>query len=144
MFDESQPAWQDYDLWTRLVARHGPALRLAEPSYVFFASAGAGTITNSGAAIDGAARYYDRHRHLMSSEQRKGQRLMQVSVARRRLTLAAATECWSGATWRETLGYWVRSNLPWSADFLEGYRRMRRPLERMPASVLALLADPPP
>jgi hypothetical protein len=69
---------------------------------------------------------------------------MQVSVARRRLTLAAARECWSGATWRDTIGYWVRSNLPWSADFLEEYRRVRRPLERMPASALALLADTPP
>ena len=144
MFDESQPAWQDYDLWTRLVARHGPALRLAEPTYVFCASAGPGTITNSGAAIDGAVRYYQRYRHLMGSEQHKGQRLMQVSVERGRLTLAAARECWSGATWRETLGYWVRSNLPWTTDFLERYRRMRRPLERLPASALALLADAPP
>jgi len=141
MFDESQPAWQDYDLWTRLVARHGPALRLAEPTYVFFASAGPGTITNSAEAIDGAVRYFERFRHLMGSEQRKGQRLMQVSVARGRLTLAAARDCWSGATWRETLGYWVRSNLPWSADCLEGYRRIRRPLERMPASALALVTD---
>ena len=144
MFDESQPAWQDYDLWTRLVACHGPALRLAEPSYVFFASTGSGTITNSGAAIDGAVRYYERYRHLMGSEQRKGQRLMQVSVERGRLTLPAARECWSGATWRETLGYWMRSNLPWSADFLEGYRRIRYPLERMPASALALMAGYPP
>lgn len=144
MFDESQPAWQDYDLWTRLVARHGPALRLAEPTYVFCASAGPGTITNSAAAIDGAVRYYERYCHLMGGEQRKGQRLMQVSVERSRLTLATARECWSGPTWRETLGYWVRSNLPWSAGLLEGYRRIRRPLDRMPASALALLADAPP
>ena len=43
LFDETMPAWQDYDLWTRLIERYGPALRIAEPTYVMRVEPGTGT-----------------------------------------------------------------------------------------------------
>jgi glycosyltransferase involved in cell wall biosynthesis len=139
LFDEEQPAWQDYDLWTRLVMRFGPALRLAEPTYVHFAGSGFDRITGSAAAIDGARRYYERYEHRMGPQQRAGQRLLQAITARRRLTLSEAGSCWSSATGRQVLGYWVRSNVPATERLLEAYRRWRKPAAALPFAAELLL-----
>jgi glycosyltransferase involved in cell wall biosynthesis len=134
-FDEAMPAWQDYDLWTRMVVRYGPALRIADPTYVFFHGRDPQQITNSDAVIDGARLYLERYASRMGPCELKGQRLMQVTVQRKRLTLRDAVSCCCGRTWRHVAGYWLRSNLPWSEGPADAYRRWRWPLESLPARV---------
>lgn len=141
MFDESQPAWQDYEFWTRMVMRYGAALRIPEPTYLFFASASPDTITNSAAAFEGARRYFERYSHRMDADQKRSQRLLQAMVQRRRLTLRDVRECWCEATSRQLLRYCLRSNLPGSERLLGKYRRWRRPLDRLPVAAAAALGE---
>jgi glycosyltransferase involved in cell wall biosynthesis len=132
MFDEEQPSWQDYDLWTRLLIRYGKALRLAEPTYVRRADPGLQRITNSQRALEGALRYFRKFETHMGPEQRKSQMLLQAAVARRRLTLGDAARLWSPGTAPFVLRYWVRSNLPVSERLLDRWRAARRPLASLP------------
>ena len=134
-FDETLPAWQDYDLWTRMVLEYGPALRVADPTYVFFESADPRRITNSEAASIGARLYAEKFSDRMGPGQLKAQRFMQVAVQRRRLTLAEARACWDDATKERIAGYWVRSNLPWVERLADAVKRRRRPLRDLPATV---------
>jgi glycosyltransferase involved in cell wall biosynthesis len=134
-FDEAQPAWQDYDLWTRMVIDYGPALRIPEPTYVFFESRDPQRITYSGAAIAGARRYLERYRGYMGPGEIKGQRLMQVAVQRQRLRIADALACLGATTWRQVAGYWVRSNVPGIETLAPAYYRWRRPLSHLSAQL---------
>jgi glycosyltransferase involved in cell wall biosynthesis len=81
-FDEHMEGSQDYDLWTRLVERYGPAKRLAEPTYVMRHILGSGGITGSERARRGAQRYFAKHRHLMTSDHLKSQALTLAIVSR--------------------------------------------------------------
>jgi len=93
-FDVDLPASQDYDFWTRLVERFGPALRTEEPTYVFRESEQSLVrITTSEASLHGALRYTEKHRNLMSAAHLKSQRLLHHYVAGKPLTLGLAVSC---------------------------------------------------
>jgi glycosyltransferase involved in cell wall biosynthesis len=90
-FDIDMPASQDYDFWTRLLARFGTAKRLPEATYVFREHDHATTrITKTEAAIAGARRYTEKYRHLMSRAHLQSQRLIHRYVAGEPLTLGLA------------------------------------------------------
>lgn len=84
-FDETFVASQDYDFWTRLIERFGPALRLATPSYVMRTTASNQRITQSSRFAEGASQYTSKHVAKMSAAQRRSQRLVQTITARRKL-----------------------------------------------------------
>ena len=123
LFDESMPAWQDYDLWTRLIERHGPALRIAEPSYLQRVEPGTTRISERGA--QGARRYIDKHRHRMSDDQLVRQELERYMLQRERMTLAAAARFLTRRTWPVVTRYWVTSKLPVLRRLAERFRRWR-------------------
>jgi glycosyltransferase involved in cell wall biosynthesis len=90
-FDVEMPASQDYDFWTRLVERFGPALRIGEPTYVFREHRHTtARISNTTAALEGALRYTEKHRRLMSQRHLQTQRLVHAYVAGKPITLGLA------------------------------------------------------
>jgi glycosyltransferase involved in cell wall biosynthesis len=125
LFDESLAAWEDYDLWTRLVLRFGPARRLNEPGTIRRVDPTAPRITTSSRAPLGARQYVDRYQHLMSDSQRRSQQLLQCSVDERRLGLAEARRCWGPGTRSQVLRTWVAGNLPFSRGLREAWWRLR-------------------
>lgn len=131
LFDESMPAWQDYDLWTRLIERYGPARRIGEPSYLQHVEAGTVRITQRGA--EGARRYIDKHRSRMNSAQLASQELELYMIEQRRMQLGAAARFMTPRTWRRTLRYLVTSNVPALRGVAERYRRWRWSPDRMAA-----------
>ncbi|HET9405281.1 MAG TPA: glycosyltransferase [Burkholderiales bacterium] len=61
-FDESLPAWHDYDLWLRLVKRYGPGWGLPGHSYVVDEVSADERISGSADRIDGAyRRFLEKH-----------------------------------------------------------------------------------
>jgi glycosyltransferase involved in cell wall biosynthesis len=61
-FDESLPAWQDYDLWLRLARRYGPAWGLPGHSYVFDQVSAEERISGDAARVNAAyRRFLDKH-----------------------------------------------------------------------------------
>ena len=125
-FDETLRAWQDYDLWTRMVERYGPALRLAEPTYLFWRGGGVAGISASANALVGARQYYDKFAMLMGPAHRRSQRLIRRITERERLTFVDLLRCWTPATGAQAIRYWLKSNLPVSRQLVEyRWRQMR-------------------
>ena len=103
-FDESLAAGQDFDLWIRMIARWGSALRLAQCLYTMDLGHGGGRI---GTTVDIARRVsdiLDRHGGKLSTAQR-----LLYSLRKRRhggmsyLGYVAISLCYPG-TWR----YWSK------------------------------------
>jgi len=69
-FDTSLTAAQDYDAFTRLIVRFGPAYRLGKPLYLYHQEHEAPRITSSTKKLRGYFNYYRKHRHLMTRQQR--------------------------------------------------------------------------
>jgi glycosyltransferase involved in cell wall biosynthesis len=132
-FDESMPAWQDYDLWTRLIERYGPARRVGEPSYLQHVEAGTLRITERGA--EGARRYIEKHRSRMNPAQLASQELELHMIERRRMGIGAAARFMTRRTWRRALRYLVTSNVPPLRHVAERYRRWRWSSKRFAASL---------
>jgi glycosyltransferase involved in cell wall biosynthesis len=76
-FDEALRSSQDYDLWTRLIERYGPAFRVGGASYRMRSGYTASNITHSPARAIGADQYFAKHQPLMTSSHHKSQRLLQ-------------------------------------------------------------------
>ncbi len=72
-FDETLAAFQDYDMWLRMVAAYGPALRLADASYVVHVGHELGRITTSPKRLNAQAQFVEKHRPLMNERNLKNQ-----------------------------------------------------------------------
>jgi glycosyltransferase involved in cell wall biosynthesis len=131
-FDEQMEGSQDYDLWTRLVERYGPAKRLAEPTYVMRHILGSGGITGSERARRGAQRYFSKHRHLMTSDHLKSQALTLAIVSRDFLSLWDFFRYFSVRRAERLLRYGVKQVLR-----LEGDRNVDYPVES-PSKILVV------
>ncbi|MCX7062999.1 MAG: glycosyltransferase, partial [Proteobacteria bacterium] len=123
LFDEQMPASQDYDMWTRLLAHGGTALRIAEPTYVAHIDPERRRISDRGA--DGAKRYLAKHGAMMNSRQRTLHRLKIFMLDRRRMTLSDATSFLTRDTWKDVARYLVTSNVPALRRLGDCYRRWR-------------------
>jgi glycosyltransferase involved in cell wall biosynthesis len=84
-FDPALPASEDYDLWTRLVERFGPARRITPASYVKREIPGTGQLTHSPSFATGAIGYTSKHKSKMSVAQLRSQRLLHIMSARKPL-----------------------------------------------------------
>ena len=131
LFDESLAAWEDYDLWTRLVQRYGPALRLVVPSFVCREDPRAERISTSSRAPQGAREYFERYRSAMTSVQANSQRLMQCAVNGRPMRLDEMRACWGPGTRRKVLRTWVSSNVGFSRPLRDLWWRWRWPSNRL-------------
>jgi glycosyltransferase involved in cell wall biosynthesis len=133
LFDESMPAWQDYDLWTRLIDRYGPAIRTGTPTYLQRVEEGTERITERGA--EGARRYIEKHGWRMQPAQLDSQQFELFMLERRRLRSPDLRRFASTQNWRRVLRYLVTSNFPSLRIAAERYRRWRWPLRRAPAGL---------
>lgn len=69
-FDESLPAWQDYDLWVRLVKKYGPALKLKNETQLILVDNSLKRITNSPNRIKGIEIFFNKYKSVMNSKQK--------------------------------------------------------------------------
>ena len=72
-FDISLAAFQDYDMWVRVVQAYGPALRIATPSYKVNVGHELGRITNSPKRLDAHKQFVAKHRVHMSERNLQNQ-----------------------------------------------------------------------
>jgi len=124
-YDTTLPASEDYDLWTRLVLRFGPAIGIATPSLVVRGNDERVRVSTSTTVVEGARLYFERYSTLMTWSQRRSQRLILAATARRRLTLREALACLAPQSAAAVLRYALRSNLPRLAAWLD---RLPRPI----------------
>lgn len=70
-FDESLSAWQDYDLWVRLVKEYGSALKLKNKMQFICFDNELNRITNSSKRIDGIKSFKNKHQDVLNERQYK-------------------------------------------------------------------------
>ena len=70
-FDESLPAWQDYDLWVRLVNKYGKAFKLKNETQLILVDNTIKRITNSSNRVKGIEAFLAKHKTLLSNHQEK-------------------------------------------------------------------------
>ena len=69
MFDESLPAWQDYDLWFRLIKHYGPARHIKNHTYKVNLLDVSPRISESPSAHHGFLLFIERHKHELTDQQ---------------------------------------------------------------------------
>ena len=72
-FDIKLAAFQDYDMWVRVVQAYGPALRIADASYKVNVGHELGRITNSPKRLDAHKQFVAKHRVHMSERNLQNQ-----------------------------------------------------------------------
>src|SRR5690606_34844655 len=70
-FDQTLTSAQDYDLWIRLVATHGPAKTIQLPLQEIFIANGGERISNDRRRWVGYFHCYVKHKQRMNAKQRK-------------------------------------------------------------------------
>ncbi len=73
-FDPSYPAWQDYELWTRLIAQYGSALRIGVHTQRVHHDHGYARISHGQAALEASRLYAGAFEGAMSRHHRAAQR----------------------------------------------------------------------
>jgi glycosyltransferase involved in cell wall biosynthesis len=82
-FDENLPAFQDYDMWVRLIAKFGPCYKLNTPLYVCDNSHEGERISNDSTKVmTGYEMFFDKHKELMNSKHLASMKLLKLSISK--------------------------------------------------------------
>lgn len=87
-FDIGLAAFQDYDMWVRVVQAFGPALRIAEASYKVNVGHELGRITNSPKRLDAHKQFVAKHRALMNERNLQNQMFYRQSMEHIPMTIS--------------------------------------------------------
>lgn len=110
MFDERMPAWQDYDLWTRMILKFGSALRIRDASHVIHEDHEFPRISEK--TLAGAEKFLAKHAHLMNRTQLSSQALETFFLEKRRMTINDFARLVSPPTSIRAARYLLTSNFP--------------------------------
>ncbi|MDX1536221.1 glycosyltransferase [Arsukibacterium sp.] len=112
-FDEALAAFQDYDMWVRVVAAFGPARRISDASYKVNVGHELGRITNSPKRLDAHKQFVAKHRSLMSERNLQNQMFYRLMMEKRPLSLLELIrQCRFGLAklkWR----YYLKQKMAW-------------------------------
>ncbi|EHR39399.1 glycosyltransferase [Alishewanella jeotgali] len=112
-FDTGLAAFQDYDMWVRVVAAYGPAKRIANASYKVNVGHELGRITDSPKRLDAHQQFVAKHRPLMSERNLQNQMFYRLTMQKKPLTLTEFfRQCRYGLLnlkWR----YFLKHKLSW-------------------------------
>lgn len=87
-FDTSLAAFQDYDMWVRVVAAYGPAKRIADASYKVNVGHELGRITDSPKRMDAHQQFVAKHRPQMSERNLQNQMFYRLTMQKKPLALS--------------------------------------------------------
>ena len=125
-YDESLPAFQDYDLFVRLVARYGPARKTLDATYEVDSEHGLGRISSSVARRrEGLARFVEKHRDRMSPAHLRSMELLDRRLDDRPFGLKDVFRYGRRGNLKSVVSAWVNCNLPWVQDAYRSFRERR-------------------
>jgi glycosyltransferase involved in cell wall biosynthesis len=112
-FDETLAAFQDYDMWLRMVAAYGPALRIAEPTYVVHVGHELGRITTSPKRLNAQAQFVEKHRHLMNERNLHNQMFYRKTMLQEPMSLAELLKSCRYGLLETKLRYYLKHHIQW-------------------------------
>ncbi|WP_333607209.1 glycosyltransferase [Arsukibacterium sp.] len=112
-FDTALAAFQDYDMWVRVVQGFGPALRIADASYKVNVGHELGRITDSPKRLDAHKQFVAKHRAHMSERNLQNQMFYRLMMQKQPLSLAQWLHyCRSGLVTLKSR-YYFKQKLAW-------------------------------
>lgn len=112
-FDEEMVSCQDWELWTRLVLKYGPALRINEQSYVIDASHQNYRITDSPKRIDGFRQFQQRYSQFMDAAHKKSMAFQMKAAALEPISFIESVKLMTKPLWKRNLRYWLSCKFPY-------------------------------
>ncbi|MEE2025170.1 glycosyltransferase [Alkalimonas mucilaginosa] len=112
-FDTSLAAFQDYDMWVRVVARFGPARRIGHISYQVNAGHEAGRITGSPKRLQAHDDFVAKHRALMSGRNLQNQAFYRYSMQQLPMTFSQLWRSRRYGLTRLKLRYYLKQKFSW-------------------------------
>ena len=112
-FDESMPAFQDYDTWVRLVARFGPAAKLSSAGYVLHQEHEGERISTSGDRRRRAlALFMEKHASLLSSSHKRSLQLLQLRCDNQGIGFRDLLRLCSRQNWKSACSLFMDTRYP--------------------------------
>lgn len=112
-FDEQLAAFQDYDMWLRMVAAYGPALRLAEPTYIVHVGHELGRITTSPKRLNAQAQFVEKHRPLMNERNLQNQAFYRRTMLQEPMSLAELLSACRYGLLESKVRYYFKHKMLW-------------------------------
>lgn len=113
-FDEQLAAFQDYDMWLRMVAAYGPALRLSEATYVVHVGHELGRITTSPKRLNAQAQFVEKHRGLMNDRNLHNQAFYRRTMQNLPMSLAELLSSFRYGLVESKVRYYFKHKLAWA------------------------------
>jgi glycosyltransferase involved in cell wall biosynthesis len=112
-FDETLAAFQDYDMWLRMVAAYGPALRLAEASYIVHVGHELGRITTSPKRLQAQSQFVEKHRPLMNERNLHNQAFYRRTMLQEPMSLAELLSAVRYGLVETKVRYYLKHRMQW-------------------------------
>lgn len=112
-FDETLAAFQDYDMWLRMVAAYGPALRIAEATYVVHVGHELGRITTSPKRLNAQLQFVEKHRHLMNERNLHNQLFYRKTMLQEPMSLAELVKSCRYGLLETKIRYYLKHHIQW-------------------------------
>ncbi|MBV2128493.1 glycosyltransferase [Arsukibacterium indicum] len=112
-FDEGLAAFQDYDMWVRVVAAYGPARRISDASYKVNVGHELGRITNSPKRLDAHKQFVAKHRPLMSERNLQNQMFYRLMMEKQPLSLLDLIRQWRFGLFTLKSRYYLKQKMAW-------------------------------
>lgn len=110
-FDIGLAAFQDYDMWVRVVLAYGPALRISDASYKVNVGHELGRITNSPKRLDAHKQFVAKHRAIMSERNLQNQMFYRITMEKKSLSLAEFLRLCRFGLFKLKLRYFVKQKI---------------------------------
>ncbi|MBL4910774.1 MAG: glycosyltransferase [Alteromonadaceae bacterium] len=117
LFDENMVSCQDWDIWTRLIIKFGPGLRISNPSYIVHTAHSKPRITGSiENRLTGLKQFYQKYHQLMSTQNIKCFTFLKLYNAERKLTFLQLIKLFSWPIKEQIIRYFFASHFPKLAE----------------------------
>lgn len=100
-------------MWLRMVAAYGPALRLAEPTYVVHVGHELGRITTSPKRLNAQTQFVDKHRHLMNERNLHNQAFYRRTMQQEPLSLGELLSSCRYGLVETKVRYYLKHRMLW-------------------------------
>ncbi|WP_337881518.1 glycosyltransferase [Rheinheimera sp.] len=112
-FDVQLAAFQDYDMWIRLVAAYGKALRLSEATYVVHVGHELGRITTSPKRLAAQRYFMEKHLPLMNERNKQNQLFYRLVMEQQKLSFPRLVFFCRYGLWGTKIRYYLKQKLHW-------------------------------
>lgn len=109
-FDESLPAFQDYDMWVRMLNQFGSGVKILEPLYVFDISHANERISASPRLQEGYKLFLAKHRVLMNKKQLDSMELLLTSINKNNLSVYDAVRLCNRGNYKSVINSLLKRN----------------------------------